>query len=82
MCGLEQKGTRYARLFTPGISKEEYVAMTVEIEGLSSSALMRVALAFLRKSSLEKKEAERRKLIEELEEMIEQYKNEGGEEEK
>lgn len=76
VCGVERAGTRYTRQFIPCVSKEDYVSGILEMERLAPAELTRIALAFVKKSALEKSADDREKLIAELKEMIEQYRNE------
>ncbi len=75
MCGVERATKHLIRQFAPKITREEYLSALIERETPSDYAAAKFGLALLGNFRTKQTEEERKKLIEELEAMIEEYKN-------
>lgn len=75
VCGTVQYGTQYARQFVPLMTKEEYAAKIVMSKGLDKSSVAKVAVAMVKEVAGDGKEG----LIDELEKIIEELKEENKE---
>ena len=71
--GFEQYNTQYARKFTYAMSKEEYLAKRMKEDGMGLKSLSKVALAFMG-NSLPTDKKERKKLIDDLQRIIDDLK--------
>ena len=69
VCGTLQYGTQYARQFQPTLTKESYAAQVVLAKGRNKDFVAKVAVALAQESSNQDE------LIEKLEEIIEQLRN-------
>lgn len=76
VCGMVQHGTQYARQFVPAMTKEEYAAKIVMSKGLDKSSVAKVAVAMVKETEGELKGD----LLEELEKIIEELRDEEDEE--
>ncbi len=72
VCGTVQYGTQYAREFVPLMTKEEYAAKIVMSKGLDKASIAKVATAMVKEVEGETKSC----LIEELEKIIEELRDE------
>lgn len=76
--GLKRNNTQYARKFIPSLTKEEYAAVLLSERGIESTSLASIALAMLGGNKRKKIcEDEKDYLIHELENIIEQIRNQG-----
>lgn len=78
--GMIRCGKTYARRFTYSITREEYIAKLVVSKGINLNTIKEVAAAMINneKDSHEKTDEEK-KTIKEIEEIIQEMKNSGGE---
>ena len=75
-CGVEKSGIKYARKFRPAITKEEYYVQLALSAGVDRELFAKTAAGLVRKDSSNDQE----KLIQELEEIIKEFKEREGEE--
>ncbi len=71
VCGIVQSKTQYARQFRPVVTKEQYAAKLVMSKGISINSLADVAVAMVDEAD----GSEEEKLIQQLEEIIQELKN-------
>lgn len=70
-CGMERYGTQYARKLCPALTREEYAAKLLVSKVRGKSSVSRVIAA------LAKEESDEKDVIEELEDIIKQLREEG-----
>lgn len=70
VCGTEQYGTQYARQFLPAVTKEQYAAKIVMSKGIDRSSIAAVTVAMVN----EVNDTDGEGLIKQLEEIIEELK--------
>ena len=71
VCGIVQSKTQSARQFRPVVTKEQYAAKLVMSKGISINSLADVAVAMVDEAD----GSEEEKLIQQLEEIIQELKN-------
>ncbi len=74
VCGQVQYGSQYARQFKVILSAEEVAARSIMSQGFSKSAIAKIAVALV-KETKEPDDDSNDELVEELEKMLEEYKN-------
>lgn len=74
VCGTVQYGSQYARQFVPSMTKEEYAAKIIMRKGLDNRSVAKVAVAMAKEANGDEED-----LIEELEKIIEELKEENKE---
>lgn len=77
VCGVEQYKTQYARQFEPTLSKEEYVVRIFKDKGMKRSSIARIAMALVKDEETDE-EGETFELIQQLEHIIKDLRNEKG----
>lgn len=70
ICGTVQYGTQYARQFEPVYTREEYLARTMLDKGIKNTSVLKVMVAMAQ----EEQNGDKEKLIEQLEEIIEELR--------
>jgi len=78
VCGMERFNTQYARQFEPTLTREEYAINLLKERGIGRSSIGRLALALVKDIEEDKQGEDKDKLIEELEEIIENLRKEKG----
>lgn len=71
VCGTIQCGTQYARQFIPAVTKEQYAAKLVMSKGIGKNSIAAVTVAMVN----EVDETDGEELVKQLEEIIEELKN-------
>ena len=49
ICGFVRSGKKYVRKFQPCLTKEEYIADMLDQQGISTSSLAKIAVAFVKR---------------------------------
>lgn len=78
VCGVERYNTQYARQFEPTLTREEYAIKILKERGINSSSIGRLAMALVKDVEDDRQGEEKDKLIEELEEIIENLRKDKG----
>ncbi len=74
VCGQVQYGSQYARQFKVVLSAEEVAARSIMSQGFSKSAIAKIAVALVKETKGSDDDSND-ELVEELEKMLEDYKN-------
>lgn len=76
VCGMVQYGKQYARQFAPIVSQADYTASVLKRQKLTVKSFAKVALAFTKDESDTESDQTNQRLIEDLENMIEELRTE------
>lgn len=77
ICGFVRSGKKYVRKFQPCLTKEEYIADMLDQQGVNTSSLAKIAVAFVKRREGKGGGENRDQLIAELEQMIDDFEQSG-----
>ena len=73
-CGMTQEDNHYSRLFKPCFSKDEYIVKILKEKNVGTASFGKIAMGLVKKATGKKAEEQNKKLVADLQDMIDQFR--------